>query len=105
MHKVQKIIDIKAPVQRVWDFITLPTNLPGVWPSMVSVANLVPKGDGSHDFDWVYKMAGVHFHGHATTEQSQPGKLAFVRNEGGIPSTFRWVFAANGTGTRLSVDV
>jgi ligand-binding SRPBCC domain-containing protein len=105
MHKFQKTIDIKAPVQKVWEFITLPTNMPGVWPSMISVANLVPKGDGTHDFDWIYKMAGVHFHGQAKVEASNPGKLAVVRCTGGIPSVFRWGFAANGTGTRLSLEV
>jgi hypothetical protein len=93
------------PFPAVARAIALPTNMPGVWPSMIAVTNLVPKGDGTYDFDWVYKMAGVHFHGQAKIEEAKPGKLAVLRCTGGIPSTFRWGFSASGTGTRLTVDV
>ena len=106
MHKIQKTIDIKAPVQRVYDFINQPENLPSVWPNMVSVSNVVAKTGGAHDFDWIFKMAGMHFKGHAKVEEAQSGKLARFRNEGGIPSTFLWRFSGlDGSGTRLTVDV
>jgi hypothetical protein len=71
-----------------------------------SVSNVVARGGGAHDFDWVYKMAGVKFKGHAKTEEAQPCKLVRVRNEVGIPSTFRWSYEGlNGSGTRLTLDV
>src|SRR5271166_1286916 len=106
MHKLHKTIDIKAPVQSVYDFITQPDNLPGIWPNMLSVSNLVPRNDGTYDFDWIYKMAGVHVKGHTRVEQAQSGKLAYVRNEGGVPGTFRWTFEGlNGSGTRMTLDV
>jgi len=106
MHKIQRTIEIKAPVQRVYDFLNQPTNLPSIWPNMVSVSNIVAKPGGAHDFDWVYKMIGVPFKGHSKVEEAQPAKLARYRNEGGIPSTFRWTYAGlDGAGTRLSVDV
>ncbi len=106
MKKVQKSIEIKAPVQRVYDFLTQPSNLPGIWPNLVAVSNIVSRAGGSHDFDWEYKMAGIHFKGHATTEEAQPGKLVRVRNEGGIPSTFIWTYQGlDGSGTRLTLEV
>jgi len=105
MHKIHRTIDIKAPVQRVYDYFVQPTHLPSFWPHLLSVSNLVARGDGTYDYDWVYKMAGVHFKGHAKTEEAQSGKLVMVRNEGAIPSTFRWSFEGlDGSGTRLTVD-
>lgn len=106
MKKIKKSIDIKAPAQRVYDFLTQPTNLPSVWPNMVSVSNVLTQPSGAHDFDWVYKMAGLHFKGHAKTEEAQPGKLVRLRNEDGIPSTFLWTYQGlDGSGTRLTVEV
>ena len=100
MKKIIRSIDIKAPAQRVYEFITQPANLPGIWPSLISVSNVVPSIGGSHDFDWVYKMAGIHFKGRSKTEDAQPGKHLRIRNEKGIPSTFRWSFQGqDGMGT------
>jgi len=106
MQKIQRTIDIKAPVQRVYEFVHQPNNLPSIWPNMVSVSNVVARPGGAHDFDWVFKMVGVHFKGHCAVEEAQPGKLVRVRNESGIPSTFLWTYSGtNGSGTRLSLTV
>jgi len=106
MHKIQRVIDIKAPVQRVYDFVNQPNNLPGIWPNMVSVSNVVPKAGGAHDFDWIFKMVGVHFKGHCAVEEAESGRYTRVRNESGIPSTFLWTYTGtNGAGTRLSLTV
>ena len=106
MKKITRTIEIKAPVQRVFDFLTQPTNLPSIWPNMVAVSNVADRGNGAHDFDWVYKMGGIHFKGHAKTEEAIPGKLARVRNDSGIPSTFVWSYEGlNGGTTRLTLSV
>ena len=106
MRRIHRTIDIKAPVQRVYEFINQPSNLPGVWPHMVSVSNIVPREGGASDFDWVFKMGGVHFNGHAFVEQARPGEYARIRTEGGIPSLFVWSYTGlDGSGTRLTVDV
>jgi uncharacterized protein YndB with AHSA1/START domain len=106
MRKIQKSIDIKVPVQSVYDFVQQPSNLASIWPSLVSVSNVVAKKGGAHDFDYVFKMLGHQFKGHTTVEEAQPGKLARYRNDGGIPSTFTWTYSGlDGNATRLSVDV
>ncbi len=105
MKQIKRTVEIKAPVQRVYDFLTQPKNLPSIWPNMVSVANVVTSAGGAHDFDWEYKMAGIHFKGHAKTLEAQPGKLVRVQNDG-IPSTFRWTYEGlDGSGTRLTVEI
>jgi len=106
MQKIQRTIDIKAPVQRVYDFVNQPTNLPSIWPNMVSVSNVVAATGGAHHFDWVFKMIGLQFKGHAKVEEAQSGKFARIRNESGIPSTFLWTYSGlDGAGTRLNLAI
>jgi ligand-binding SRPBCC domain-containing protein len=106
MHKIRKTIEVKAPVQRVYDFLNEPTNLLSIWPNLVSVSNVVARAGGAHDFDWVYKMAGVQLKGHAAMEEAQPAKLSRFRNEGAVPSTFLWTYSGlDGSGTQLTLEV
>ncbi len=106
MKKISRTIEIKAPAQRVYDWVSQPTNLISIWPNMQSVSNVVPSTGGAHDFDWVFKMAGFTFKGHCKTEEAKSGKLVRFRNESGIPSTFFWKYEGlNGSITRLSLDV
>ncbi len=106
MHKISRTLEIKAPAQRVYDYLTQPTNLPHIWPNLMAASNVVSRDGGASDFDWVFKMAGVQLKGHSTAEEAQPGKFIRYRNEGGIPSTFRWTFQGlDGGKTRLGVEV
>ena len=105
MHRIRKSVEIKAPVNRVYEMLTTPQNLPGIWPSMVEVSNVERKADGWQKFDWVYKMAGIHFKGHAETIRADANKYVEIRNSSGIPSTFRWTYEARGGGTMVTCEV
>jgi uncharacterized protein YndB with AHSA1/START domain len=106
MPTVHKTIEIHAPVGAVFSFLTDPVNLPGIWPSMVEVAKVERTPEGGHDFDWTYKMAGLRFHGHSHTIEVERNRRVVDRNEGGIPSTFRWTYEQVGGGdTRVTLDV
>ncbi len=106
MQKLVGTIEIKAPVQRVYDFINQPKNLPSVWTAMVEVSNVKPGAGGSFDFDWIYKMAGFHLKGHTTVLEAQPGKRLRTRSEGAIASTFDGKFEGlDGGVTRLTCEV
>jgi carbon monoxide dehydrogenase subunit G len=43
MQKIQRTIEIKAPVQQVYDYLNQPTTLLSIWPNIVSVSNIVPR--------------------------------------------------------------
>jgi len=106
MHKFQVSTDIKASPERVFDFIAQPRNLPGVWPSLIEVSSVVTRPDGSSDYDWIYKMAGVQLKGHTTVDEADPGELLRTHTEGAIQSAFRWICRSeDGAGTRLTVEV
>ncbi len=105
MQRIKKNIEINAPVQQVFDFVTQPTNLPKIWPSMVEVNNVRRDANGQHEFDWVYKMAGMRFNGHAKTLQVRQNEFVETKNEAGIPSTFRWSYEARGNTTRVTLEI
>jgi uncharacterized membrane protein len=105
MKKLLKSADINAPVERVYEFLNTPANLPGIWPSLVGVMNVERKANGTSSFDWTYKMAGMHFHGHSTPIEVKQNQLVVMRSEEGIPNTFRWTYEPKGAGTRVTVEV
>jgi uncharacterized protein YndB with AHSA1/START domain len=104
MQRIKKSIDINAPVDRAFEYVTKPENLLHIWPSLVEVHNVKMSPDGLNEFDWTYKMIGFRFHGHSKTVQSKPGEYAEAKNEGGIPSTVRWSFERRGAGCRVTFD-
>jgi uncharacterized membrane protein len=66
MAKTEKTIIINAPVEKVFNYVNEPTNLPEICPSLVEVKDVqrLPN-DGTSD-RWVYEMAGMRFQ--ATSE-------------------------------------
>ncbi len=104
MREVKKSVEINAPLERVWEFLTQPKNLPGIWPSMVEVRNVQRRADGWNAFDWTYKMAGLRFHGHAAPVEIRKNERMVMHNESGIPSTFRWTFEGRGATTVVTCE-
>jgi uncharacterized membrane protein len=105
MRKISKKIEIGASVERVFDYVTRPENLLSIWPSLVEVTNVERKNDGWHSFDWAYKMGGIRFHGKAKTVRVEPNAYIEVKNEGGIPSVFRWRYDKRDKSTLVTLDV
>ena len=105
MVKVKKNIHIDAPLDKVFDFITTPENLPEIWPSMIKAENVKPSQIGGNDFDWEYKMAGMPFHGHSKMIEFIPYEHAVNINEGGIPAKMIWDYHDENGGMRLDLQV
>ena len=93
MAKIRKSVSIRAPLDQVFEFLTRPENLPEVWPSLVEVSNVKRATNGAHSFDWIYKMGGLHFHGHSATAEVIQNQRVVVTNEKGIPNTFTWAYS------------
>ncbi len=106
MEKILKSIVIDAPPGNVFDYLCNASHLPEVSPGIVEVKNVVATPDGAQSFDWTYRLAGIHFHGHAETVEVVKDRYQLVRNETGIPGTFRWTVGKhdNGTEARLEID-
>jgi uncharacterized protein YndB with AHSA1/START domain len=59
MAKVEKSVTIKANVEKVFDFMADPRNLPEVWPSMVEVRDVQPSPTGRVQL-WLDVQDGRH---------------------------------------------
>jgi len=104
MAKITRSISINAPVEKVYAFMTDPTNLPEVWPSMIEVKDVQPSPAGGYNFGWVYKMAGTRFEGASETTESITNQRTVTKSTKGIRSTFVWVYEREGGGTKLTVE-
>jgi len=98
--KLTKTIKINAPIEKVFDYMNTPANLPAVWPSMVEVKDVKPLANGGKHFHWKYKMAGMPFEGDSDTVEFVPNQHVVMKNTG-IPSTFDWTYRPANGGTEL----
>ena len=105
METIRRRSFIEAPPAKIFAYLTDATHYLEIWPSMVEVSNVQTKAGGAHSFDWTYKMAGVKLRGHSETVEVERDRMRVVRNEGGIPSKFRWTFEPRGTGTDFGLEV
>ncbi len=106
MLKIERSVDILAPAQKVFEYVSDPPNLVEFWPSMIEVTDIkrTPTHVGE-TFHWVYKMAGIKLEGESERTEYTPFTRTVSVNTGGIPSTFIWEFQGEGGHTHLRVDV
>ena len=105
MKQIKKNIRISAPVARVYDYLTQPINFLEIWPSMIEVTNVTRQADGSHNFDWVYKMAGMRFNGHSDTVSVVKNRSVETHTTKGIKNTFHWTFTGKDDTTEVNLLV
>lgn len=104
MATIRRTITIRAPVERVFDYVANPHNLPGIWPSLTAVRNIQTTSIGS-SFDWDYKLLALRIHGHSDPVELVPNQRLVSRSEKGIPSTFRWLFESRPAETVVALEV
>ena len=105
MAKLEKSVTINAPVNKVFDFMGDPKNLPEVWPSMVEVKDVQPLPAGGYNFSWTYKMAGMRFQGSSETTEFIANQHNVTESKKGIQSKFTWDYKPEAGGTKLNVKV
>jgi carbon monoxide dehydrogenase subunit G len=102
MATIEKSTVVAAPAEKIFAFISEPTNLPEIWPSLIDVHDITPSANGGSDFRWTYKMAGMRFEGASTVVEFAPPQRASVTTQGGISSTTTWTLEPEGDGTRVT---
>jgi len=105
MAKVQKSVTINAPVEKIFKYISDPTNLPEFWPSLIEVSDVKPLPNGGNRNRWVYKMAGVRFEGTSEDAERVPNQRLVSKTKGGVESTQTWTFKPEDSGTKVTFTV
>lgn len=105
MAKVQKTVTINAPVEKIFNYISNPTNIPEVWPSLMEVSDVKPLPSGGYSNRWVYKMAGIRFKGTSEGTERVPNQRLVRKTKGGVESTQTWTLQPEAGGTKVTFTV
>lgn len=104
MATAKSSISINAPVEKVFEYINVPTNLPEIWPSMIEVKDVQRLPNGGNSFGWVYKMAGMRFEGISEDTEVVPNQRVVSKTEGGIESKVTWITQQEDGGTNVTIE-
>ena len=103
--RVNKEVWIEAPLNKIFDCISYPSNLPGFWPSLMEIKDIQPLPNGGYSLKWVYKMLGLWFKGKAEYTRIVPNEFFVVETKGEIKSTIVWTFRSLEDKTRVTFTV
>ncbi|MGP8081109.1 MAG: SRPBCC family protein [Dehalococcoidales bacterium] len=105
MPKVDNEVIINAPVQDVFNYVSQPSNLQQIWPSLIEIKNEKLLPNGGYSYRWDYKMSGIHFTGVGECIEMKPNLILASRNTGAIESTVLFKFLSIGIQTKVSLTI
>jgi len=104
MAKVERSITINAPVDKVFAYITNPTNEMEWFTSITDIRDIKGQGVGQK-YGYTYKLAGLPLKGESEVIEYTPNQRYVTKSKGGVVSTWTWTFKPEDGGTRLNVVV
>jgi ligand-binding SRPBCC domain-containing protein len=104
MAKVVKDITINAPIEKVYEYISNPEQIPEYQPNATKVTNVTGKGETQQ---WVmgYKMMGIPFKGKTSVTRSTPNQERRFDTNGFIRSYWFWRIKHENGGTHLNCEM
>ena len=97
-------IRVDTPVERVFDFLLDPNNLPEIWPNIIEVKNVKKSKDTEgFNFNWTYKMSGLPFEGKCETIEYTRYERLVVKSNKVLDSTITWRFQPSGRETHVTL--
>jgi uncharacterized membrane protein len=104
MAKLKKSITIKAPVEKIYIYVSNSKNLPEIWPSLIDIWDVEDLPDGRTTNRWAYKMAGMRFEGTTMIEYVEKKRI-LSKTEGGVRSIQKWTFEPINDVTGVTFEV
>ena len=106
MKTITREIRVNTSVERVFDFLVDPHNLPEIWPNIIEVKNVKKsKTNEGFNFGWTYKMSGVLFEGKCETIEYIPYERLVVKSNKALDSTIAWRFQPGGRETQVFLRI
>ena len=104
MKMITRDIQVNTSVDRVFDFLADPNNLPEIWPNVVEVKNVKKtKADNNYTFNWTYKMSGLPFEGKCETIEYTPNQQIVFQCTKGLEARIHWKFQPAVSATHLTL--
>ncbi len=104
MPKINNSINISAPVEKIFAYLSDPMNTPEWFVGMTEVTDVSGSGVGQHS-RWTYSMIGIPFHGDSKITEHVPNERLVSKQEGGLTSIITWTFAPHEGETKLDMDI
>ena len=105
MARVEKEAWIEAPLERIFNYVFEPSNMPEFWPSLMEVKDVQPLPNGGYSARWAYKMLGLRFEGEAEYTKVVRNQFFVIETKGGIKSTIALTFRSWENKTRVTFSV
>jgi len=104
MPKIERSVAINAPIEKVFTYISDPTNELECIPGVMDIRDVTGQEVGQR-CGWTYKMMGISFKGESEVTECIPNERYVVKSTGGIVSTWTFTVKPEASGTRLNVVV
>ncbi len=104
MAQIQKFILIKAPIEKVFDYLNDPHKLTEYWPGMIEVKDIQSLPNGGTCFNYVYKLAGFRFEGKSEDTEIIPLKRMVSITTGGVEGKLTWELEKAADGTKVVLE-
>ena len=106
MPTIDKEILVNAPLEKIFSYISKPSNLPQIWPSLIEIKNEKLLPNGRYNFEWVYKMTNLHLEGTGSYVGLAQNSWFTVKTKGALDSTITWTFRSKDIGqTRVTFTI
>jgi carbon monoxide dehydrogenase subunit G len=105
MATADKEIMIKAPPEKIFNFVLKPSNLLQIWPSLIDIKNERLLPNSGYSAKWMYKMGGMHFHGSSEVSDIHPNCWFTANTRGAVESTITWTFRSKEDKTRVTLTI
>jgi uncharacterized membrane protein len=103
MPIVENEVIINAPVQEIYDYVSKPSNLLQIWPSLLEVTHQTLLPNGGYSYRWKYKMSGIRLSGIGESIEVEPNVLLKTRNIGDFDSIATFKFQSSNIRTRVNL--
>ena len=97
-------IVINAPVSEVFAYVNAPATIADWMTAMVEVRNVIGSGAGLQ-WDWTYKMAGIHVRGQSVIVDYIPNECATHQGIGMLAASWTNIVEPHDGGTKLTMKL
>ncbi len=106
MSEIHKTVTFDSSVERVFELVDEPNNIPKYIPNVDRVLDVKRTDRRIGDtFRVIYKVLGISFDEKFTVTDYERNRKVATSFDGGMKGTFTWTFEAQGAETECSVDI
>ena len=102
MATVNRSITINAPIEKVFEYTTEPSNLPEIWPSLIENKGVERLPNGGTKTRSIYKMAGMRFDITSVDTEFIPNQRVVSKTEDVVESEIIWEYQSEGEATKVT---